>query len=93
MGSRAPALEALKIAKLARGIEALISHAHKALEDCEAQCRTHLCDHLMALIPDSNDAKFLKATALEKLAEDLITALGRNYCLSVAQELRAEAKK
>ncbi|NQT01788.1 MAG: hypothetical protein HQ580_07195 [Planctomycetes bacterium] len=69
------------------------SHARKALEDGEAQWCAQLCDHLIALNPNSNNAKLLKADALEKLAEDLITATGRNYYLTVAQELRAESKK
>lgn len=88
-----PAEEAAKMAQLAGGADALASHARKALENGEVQWCAQLCDHLIALNPDSNDAKFLKADALEKLAEDLVTATGRNYHLTVAQELRAEAKK
>lgn len=88
-----PAEEAEKMAQLVGGVQALTSHAQKALEDGEAQWCAQLCDHLIALKPDSGDAKLLKATALEKLAEDLITATGRNYYLTVAQDLRAEAEE
>jgi uncharacterized sulfatase len=91
--SLAPREEAAKMAQLAGGVGALALHAHKALENGEAQWCAQLCDHLIALNPNSNDAKLLKADALEKLAEDLITATGRNYYLTVAQELRAEGKK
>jgi uncharacterized sulfatase len=88
-----PAEEAARMAQLAGGVDALALHAHKTFENGEAQWCAQLCDHLIALQPDSNDVKLLKATALEKLAEDLLTATGRNYYLTVAQELRAEAKK
>jgi uncharacterized sulfatase len=88
-----PEEEAAKMAKLAGGAHALFSHGRKALENGEAQWCAQLCDHLIALNPDSKDAKILKADALEKLAEDLITATGRNYYLTVAQELRAGAKE
>ena len=81
------------MARLAGGFDALSSHARKALENGESQWCAQLCDHLIALNPDSKEAKLLKAAALEALAEDLITATGRNYYLTVAQELRAEAKK
>jgi uncharacterized sulfatase len=88
-----PAEEAAKMARLAGGTGALASHARKALENGEAQWCAQLCDHLIALNPDAKDAKRLKADALERLAENLVTATGRNYYLTVAQELRAKAKE
>jgi len=86
-----PAEEAAKMAELAGGAERLAAQAKKALADGEAQWCAQLCDHLIALNPDSKDAKSLKASALEQLAENLLTATGRNYYLTVAQELRKEA--
>ena len=87
-----PAEEAAKMARLAGGVDALATQAQEALDNGEAQWCAQLCDHLIALDSDSSEAKLLKARALEELAEDLITATGRNYYLTVAQELRAEAK-
>ena len=51
-----------------------------------------LCDHLIALEPSAARAKLMKATALEALAENLLTATGRNYYLTSAQELRKAAE-
>lgn len=49
-----------------------------------------LSDHLIALDPEAGEPKLLKADALSALAEELITATGRNYYYTVAQELRKE---
>lgn len=88
-----PAEEAARMAELAGGVDQLVEHAKKAFSKGEAQWCAQLCDHLLALRPDSKDARLLKADALEKLAENLLTATGRNYYLTVAQELRKEANK
>lgn len=90
--SLAPEDEARKMAELAGGVDALHTHAKNALEEGEAQWCARLCDFLIALNPDAKEPKQLKADALERLAEDLLTATGRNYYLTVAQELRAEAQ-
>jgi len=87
-----PAEEAAKMADLAGGADALATQARKALANGEAQWCAQLCDHLIALSPESGEAKLLKAEALENLAENLVTATGRNYYLTVAQELRAAMK-
>lgn len=87
-----PAEEAARMADLAGGVDQLAEQARKAYSNGEAQWCAQLCDHLIALRPDSKDARLLKADALEKLAETLLTATGRNYYLTVAQELRKEAK-
>ena len=81
------------MARLAGGADALMSSAEKAMKNGEAQWCAQLCDHLIALNPESAQPKLLKAEALEKLAEELLTATGRNYYLTVAQELRAKIKK
>ncbi|MDF1814317.1 MAG: alkyl sulfatase dimerization domain-containing protein [Verrucomicrobiales bacterium] len=67
--------------------------AKKALEEGDAQWSAQLSDHLLALHPDDQSIRSLKADALEQLAENLLTATGRNYYLTVAQELRRAPKK
>ena len=87
-----PAEEAAKMVDLAGGVDRLTAKAKQALSKDEAQWCAQLCDHLIALSPDSKEARLLKADALEKLAENLLSATGRNYYLTVAQELRKEVK-
>lgn len=86
-----PRQEGRRIAQLAGGYEALLEQARSALRDGDAQWAAQLCDYLIALEPDAVESKLLKAEALENLAQALLTATGRNYYLSVAQQLRAEA--
>ena len=83
-----PGEKATQMAKLAGGEKALRESAAQALKEHDAQWCAELCDHLLALNPDDQTVRELKADALEALAEDLITATGRNYYLTVAQELR-----
>ena len=83
--------EAKRIAKLAGGESALRTAATEALAEGDAQWCAELSDHLLALHPDDQEVRNLKADALEILAENLITATGRNYYLTVAQELRKPA--
>ena len=90
--SLSPKEEAERIATLAGGKEKLREAAFQALENKDYQWTAQLCDHLIALDPDEPQPKLMKATALEGLAENLLTATGRNYCLTCAQELRKEAK-
>jgi len=86
-----PAEEARRIAKLAGGADVLLKRAREALADGDAQWAAQLCDHLLALNPKAAEPKRIKADALTALAEKLLTATGRNYYLTVAQELRAAA--
>jgi alkyl sulfatase BDS1-like metallo-beta-lactamase superfamily hydrolase len=88
-----PAEEAKRMAKLAGGEAALREAAAAALKDGDAQWCAELCDHLLALHPKDQAVRNLKADALEHLAENLLTATGRNYYLTVAQELRKSAGK
>ena len=81
------------MAKLAGGSKALRDAAGNALREHDAQWCAELCDHLIALRPDDQAARALKADALDALAEDLVTATGRNYYLTVAQELRRPFSK
>ncbi|MEP2774794.1 MAG: alkyl/aryl-sulfatase [Luteolibacter sp.] len=93
MFSLPPEEEAKRMVKLAGGEDALRKAAENALQENDAQWCAQLCDHLLALNPADQPARSLKADALEVLAEDLITATGRNYYLTVAQELRKEPGK
>jgi uncharacterized sulfatase len=79
---------AQRIAALAGGDSVVLEQARNALRDGDAQWAAQLCDYLLALSPDAVEPRLLKADALEDLAEGLLTATGRNYYLSVAQELR-----
>ncbi|NNE91087.1 MAG: alkyl/aryl-sulfatase [Verrucomicrobiales bacterium] len=88
-----PADEAGKMIALAGGEEKFREAASKALQEGDAQWCAQLCDHLLALDPNDQQARSLKADALEFLAENLITATGRNYYLTVAQELRKSREK
>lgn len=87
-----PKDEAQRIAKLAGGEAALFEQARKAFQDGDAQWASQLCDHLLALDPTARDPKLVKADALTALAENLLTATGRNYYLTVAQELRSQSE-
>ena len=83
-----PAEEAERMVSLAGGEAALREAAARAIEEGDAQWAAELSDHLLALYPNDASIRSLKADALEQLAENLITATGRNYYLTVAQELR-----
>ena len=79
------------MALLAGGAKQLATRARQALDEGDAQWCAQLCDHLIALDPKARAPKLLKADALEALADQLLTATGRNYYLTVAQELRRDA--
>lgn len=88
-----PAEEAQRVADLAGGKEALLSKAQEALVKKDFQWATQLCDHLLALESTAKEPKIIKAEALEAIAENVLSGIGRNYYLTVAQELRQEARK
>jgi len=88
--SLSPREHAKRIAELAGGQDALLKKAQNALADKDYQWAAQLCDHLLALDPDAKEPKLIKADALEAMAEKLLTATGRNYYLTVAQELRSK---
>ena len=83
--------EAERMAELAGGKDKLESAAVQALKSKDYQWTAQLCDHLIAIDPTALNPKLLKAEALEGLAENLLTATGRNYYLTCAQELRKAA--
>jgi len=84
--------EAERVAKLAGGQDALLAAAKKAMAENDPQWATQLCDHLLALDPNAKEPMLLKADALEAVAENVLSGIGRNYYLTVAQELRQAAK-
>jgi uncharacterized sulfatase len=85
-----PKEEAERIAKLAGGKNALLTQAKNALSSGDYQWAAQLADHLLALDKTAVEPKKIKADALEALGKRLMTATGRNYYLTVAQELRGE---
>jgi alkyl sulfatase BDS1-like metallo-beta-lactamase superfamily hydrolase len=86
--SLSPREEAQHMAKLAGGRDALLAKARQALAGEDYQWAAQLSDHLLALDAAAGAPRLIKAEALEALAENLLTATGRNYYLTVAQELR-----
>ena len=86
-----PADRAERIAALAGGPDALFRQATDALAAGEAQWSAELCDMLLALDHRPTDTLELKADALDDLATHLVTATGRNYLHTCAQELRERA--
>ena len=86
-----PREEARRMADLAGGTDVLLQKAQQALANGDAQWAAQLSDHLIALDPQAQAPKLVKADALEALAENVLSGIGRNYYLTVAQELRAAA--
>lgn len=83
-----PTAEAENIAKLSGGIQNLQKVAARSLNE-NPQWAAQICDWILVLEPENADAKRLKANALELLGDRLLTATGRNYYFTTAQELRA----
>jgi uncharacterized sulfatase len=86
-----PREEAQRMSELAGGADALMAHANQALATGDTQWALQLADHLIALDPAAPELLLLKADALTLQAENTLTATGRNYMLTVALELRAQA--
>ncbi len=82
--------EAERFAKLVGGIDKVESAARTALKEGDYQWAAELADRLIALEPNSRAFKLIKADAMNGLANNLITATGRNFYNTVANELRAE---
>jgi uncharacterized sulfatase len=87
-----PREEARRTADLAGGEEVLLERARNALISGDCQWAAQLTDYLIALNPKASEPKKIKAQALEALAEQLLTATGRNYYMTCAQELRSQMK-
>jgi alkyl sulfatase BDS1-like metallo-beta-lactamase superfamily hydrolase len=91
--SLSPKEEASRMARLSGGKGNLLQQATQAIESHDYQWAAQLADYLITLNPKAAEPKLIKAQALEDLAEQLLTATGRNYYLTVAQELRQAAGK
>ena len=85
-----PAIEAEKFAKAVGGVDKLEALARTALSEKDYQWCAELTDRLLALEPNRQEYKNLKADALNGLADNMETATGRNYYNTSANELRAE---
>jgi alkyl sulfatase BDS1-like metallo-beta-lactamase superfamily hydrolase len=85
-----PQDEAKRMSSLAGGQEMLLKQAQSALGSGDFQWAAQLSDYLLALDKRAVSPREIKAQALEALAERQMNVLGRNYCLTVAQELRKE---
>ena len=83
---------ASRIVDLAGGPNRVFEKAKEALIVGDAQWAAELSDLLIQGDQLAQQAKLLKADALEYLGRNTITALARNYYLTVAQELRKQAK-
>jgi uncharacterized sulfatase len=70
--------------------EALMSAARSALDAGDFQWACQLVDRLLALDPNSVQARALKADALTALAESQMSSNARHYYLSAAQELAGD---
>ena len=81
-----------RVAELAGGAEALLEKLREAVETGDHQWAAELADLVIALEPDAAEPKRLKADALTALGEGQISANGRNYYLTRAQQLRRAAK-
>ncbi|MFR9651869.1 MAG: alkyl/aryl-sulfatase [Rikenellaceae bacterium] len=85
-----PREEARRFAELAGGVKKVESAARKALKSGDYQWAAELSDRLISLDPESRVYRHIKADALNKLADNLETATGRNFYNTVANELREE---
>ena len=83
-----PREEAQRMIELVGSKDKLFERAKEAFSRGDAQWTAQLVDHLLSLDSNSERARLLKADALTMLGERCITATGRNYYLTVAQELR-----
>jgi len=88
-----PKDEAQRVAALAGGEDLLLAQTRAALKKGDFQWTAQLCDHLLALDPTAKEPKLIKAGALEAIAQDVLSGIGRNYYLTVAQELRKDAEQ
>ena len=66
----------------------LLRQARTSLDE-SPQWTAQLCDYLIALDYMVGEAKMLKADAVDKLGEALLTATGRNYYFTSARQLRS----
>lgn len=83
-----PHEEALRMADLAGGERVLLQRTQNALQKGDTGWALRLADHLLALKPEEEAYRSLKADALDAMSDSILTTSGRNYARTVAQELR-----
>lgn len=83
-----PKEEAERFVKIAGGIEKVEAAAKTAIKEGDYQWAAELSDRLLAIAPDNKEYRLIKADALTALGERTVTATGRNYYYTVANELR-----
>ena len=88
-----PVEEAKEMANLVGGAGKLLGCAQQAHSDGRHVWAAKLCDHLIALDRSAAEPKLLKAEALEAIGETVLSGIGRNYYLTLAQELREQASE
>ncbi len=79
-----------KTAKLAGGVQNLHQQARKAANDGDWRWTLELTSHLLAINPDDEAAKTLRAQGLQGMASAETSANGRNYLLTQALETQGE---
>ncbi len=85
-----PVEEAQRMAKMAGGNEKLLEQAKNALKNNDPQWAAKLADYCLALgLP----AQKIMSEALSILGEHQITATGRNYILTQAQEYKKASER
>lgn len=89
----APQERSARIARLAGGAEALRMALENARSAGDLQWALELADHLLTLEADAKGVRAIKAGILVALAGQEINATVRNYYLSCAQEMQAEANR
>lgn len=82
----APAERAARMAELAGGADRLRAKAASALEAGDAQWCAELAGHLLEIDASDEEARTLQAKAWRALGEGEISANGRNYYLTSAQQ-------
>lgn len=82
-----------RTAKLAGGPKKLLEQARQAQRDEDHQWSAESADHLIAPEQFTKQVYELKADALTALGLQQVSANGRNYYLTSAQQLRSAARK
>ncbi|UJJ32951.1 alkyl sulfatase dimerization domain-containing protein [Halopseudomonas maritima] len=80
--------QAEDMAALAGGTDNLLNKAKDALAQGNAQWALVLSDHLMVLLPEHEDVRALRASALRTLAAAEANPNARNYYFTVAREVQ-----
>ena len=82
----APKMRAERVAELAGGIPKLIKAAERALKDGEHQWVLELTDWIRRLEPNNAEVRAMRKEAMISLGKNQISANGRNYYLSAANQ-------